>query len=275
MQHRLTSIALFGIVTLATGCGLDSKGGGAGGTGVSGTGGVGSGGTGGRCVPGTAANCACPSGAFGALVCQSTGFFGPCMCGTGGGGGFGGAGIGGIGGFGGFSGASGAGGFGGGGGIGGISGVGGISGFGGVGGTGGIAGTSGVGGTGGTGGIGGGGGDVDGGIICPPCAPPPSPDCVGTGICGCGPYVCPPTDECSDEDGCVACSFPTEVTTADECYCATCPSTPMTMSRCNANASSHAKFCSDQPIICPLIACIEPPPVACLNSSCEFTDFTF
>ena len=29
------------------------------------------------------------------------------------------------------------------------------------------------------------------GMICPPCAPPPSPDCVGTGICGCGPYVCP------------------------------------------------------------------------------------
>ena len=29
------------------------------------------------------------------------------------------------------------------------------------------------------------------GTICPPCVPPPSPDCVGTGICGCGPYRCP------------------------------------------------------------------------------------
>jgi hypothetical protein len=26
---------------------------------------------------------------------------------------------------------------------------------------------------------------------CPPCVPPPSPDCVGTGPCGCGPYLCP------------------------------------------------------------------------------------
>jgi hypothetical protein len=26
---------------------------------------------------------------------------------------------------------------------------------------------------------------------CPPCVPPPSPECVGTGPCGCGPYLCP------------------------------------------------------------------------------------
>lgn len=27
--------------------------------------------------------------------------------------------------------------------------------------------------------------------LCPPCVSPPSPDCVGTGPCGCGPYKCP------------------------------------------------------------------------------------
>ncbi len=39
----------------------------------------------------------------------------------------------------------------------------------------------------------GGAGDEDtpGDRDCPPCLPPPSPDCVGTGPCGCGPYECP------------------------------------------------------------------------------------
>lgn len=27
--------------------------------------------------------------------------------------------------------------------------------------------------------------------LCPPCMAPPSPSCVGTGPCGCGPYDCP------------------------------------------------------------------------------------
>lgn len=256
MQDRLTSIALFGFATLAIGCGLDSNGGGGGGTGVSGTGAGGMGGTGGVCVPGGTANCVCTSGLFGAQVCQSNGFFGPCLCGTAGGGGFGGNGgfSGGVAGAGGFSGSSGSGGF---------------SGSAGSGGFGGNAGFSGFGGNGGT------GGDVDGGVMCPPCVPPPSPDCVGTGICGCGPYVCPPSDECSDVDGCTACAFPTEVLSSDDCYCALCPDTPMTTSRCEANASSHDKFCADVPIICPLIACQEPRPTACFDSSCEFTDFTF
>jgi hypothetical protein len=30
-----------------------------------------------------------------------------------------------------------------------------------------------------------------GGQLCPPCVPPPSPECVGSGPCGCGPYTCP------------------------------------------------------------------------------------
>ncbi len=64
----------------------------------------------------------------------------------------------------------------------------------------GAAGAAGSGGTGGTAGVGGqSGGSPDAGVdasagvggSCPPCVPPPSPDCVGTGPCGCGPYECP------------------------------------------------------------------------------------
>ena len=51
--------------------------------------------------------------------------------------------------------------------------------------------TGGSGGT-GNGGSGGAGGNGTGGrIICPPCAAPPYPGCIGSGPCGCGPYTCP------------------------------------------------------------------------------------
>jgi|GEM_PF-3590394 len=40
------------------------------------------------------------------------------------------------------------------------------------------------------GGIDDGGNGTGGEQLCPPCAPPPNETCVGTGICGCGPYEC-------------------------------------------------------------------------------------
>ncbi len=33
--------------------------------------------------------------------------------------------------------------------------------------------------------------DAGNGEMCPPCVPPPDEACVGSGPCGCGPYVCP------------------------------------------------------------------------------------
>jgi len=54
--------------------------------------------------------------------------------------------------------------------------------------------------TSGTGGASGAGSGMGGDANCPPCVPPPSPDCVGTGPCGCGPYDCP--DPCAGGVGC-------------------------------------------------------------------------
>ena len=57
----------------------------------------------------------------------------------------------------------------------------------------------------GTGGLGNGTGGT---VQCPPCAPPPSDNCVGSGICGCGPYTCP-GEQCGDvtcEEGMVCCN---------------------------------------------------------------------
>ena len=48
-------------------------------------------------------------------------------------------------------------------------------------------------------------------VVCPPCAAPPAPDCVGSGPCGCGPYVCPSGGAASGEPcGPVACKAPLE-----------------------------------------------------------------
>lgn len=84
-------------------------------------------------------------------------------------------------------------------------GSGGTSGYGDAGGAAGLGpgGTGGSSGTGTDGGVSGTGGYLDAGRDanlgdtgnnqenCPPCAAPPSPDCIGRGPCGCGPYTCP------------------------------------------------------------------------------------
>jgi len=52
--------------------------------------------------------------------------------------------------------------------------------------------------------------------ICPPCIPPPSADCTGSGACGCGPYTC----------GCLESNPPAIVATActtEGETCGTCP----------------------------------------------------
>lgn len=52
---------------------------------------------------------------------------------------------------------------------------------------------------------------VGGMVICPPCAAPPAPDCVGSGPCGCGPYVCPSGGAGQGEQcGPVVCTLPLE-----------------------------------------------------------------
>jgi hypothetical protein len=60
----------------------------------------------------------------------------------------------------------------------------------------------------GTGGAGGAEQGTGGLENCPPCVPPPSPDCVGTGPCGCGPYVCPdgPCAGAACGDSCSTCT---------------------------------------------------------------------
>jgi len=51
------------------------------------------------------------------------------------------------------------------------------------------------------------------GEMCPPCVPPPNEACVGSGPCGCGPYVCP-----GDESSCEAFDQPNRsCQTADDC----------------------------------------------------------
>ena len=83
------------------------------------------------------------------------------------------------------------------------------------------SGGSGQGGSGGTSGKGGAGGSGQGGVAgtgnCPPCVPPPSPDCVGTGPCGCGPYECPGSEGVPCGDGSTSGPFDRSCTDSSEC----------------------------------------------------------
>jgi len=73
------------------------------------------------------------------------------------------------------------------------------------------SGGSGSGGKAGNGGSAGHSAGAGGMVLCPPCAAPPAPDCVGSGPCGCGPYVCPSGGTASGEEcGPVVCVPPLE-----------------------------------------------------------------
>ena len=59
--------------------------------------------------------------------------------------------------------------------------------------------------------------------MCPPCAAPPSGDCVGSGPCGCGPYTCPNVDAGSSGGECG------ETTCASNELCMQLPGCPIGM----------------------------------------------
>lgn len=44
--------------------------------------------------------------------------------------------------------------------------------------------------------------DAGGDEPCPPCTPPPELTCIGTGPCGCGPYICDFGDTCAEDNEC-------------------------------------------------------------------------
>ena len=91
---------------------------------------------------------------------------------------------------------------------------------------------------------------------------------------------------CTGDDQCTATVFHSPVASADECYCPLCPSTVLSLKAEQRNRESWRDFCSDYgflgapppspfvslPLICPVPACIAPPPVACVENTCTFVE---
>lgn len=108
---------------------------------------------------------------------------------------------------------------------------------------------------------------------------------------------------CTADEQCVATSFHSFVSSPDECYCPLCPDTVLNRKAEQRNRESWGEFCPDygflggpppvdpsavelrgiespglpprpvpKPIICPLVLCIAPPPVACVENQCTFLD---
>lgn len=63
---------------------------------------------------------------------------------------------------------------------------------------------------------------------CPPCEAPPSPDCKGTGPCGCGPYVCPDASTGDCQVAATNACGPNQYCKSSDCVKGVCAPTPTT-----------------------------------------------
>ncbi len=83
-----------------------------------------------------------------------------------------------------------------------------------------------------------------------------------TGGSSADPRACQQTSDCS------ACNYPTAPSKVSECYCPGCGDAPLSKAACTKNQTAWQKSCSTAPIICPAIACVEPPVPECKDNVC-------
>lgn len=78
-------------------------------------------------------------------------------------------------------------------------------------------------------------------------------------------------NSCNSASECVACAYPSAPKNPNECYCATCPTTPMSAELCTHNQQAfQAQGCDMN--VCPLPPCVVPPPLSCDSNRCVFKD---
>jgi hypothetical protein len=74
---------------------------------------------------------------------------------------------------------------------------------------------------------------------------------------------------CTTDAECTRTAFGKAVTKASECYCPICPTNTLSASTAAANEALWNQFCSRQTMRCPMVKCMAPPPVACIQHRCE------
>lgn len=73
---------------------------------------------------------------------------------------------------------------------------------------------------------------------------------------------------CTFNSDCTMSSFPRPIASTSDCYCPGCSTTAMNLAVSDANAASWTRICSTAGLRCPMIRCIRPPEVACVNNQC-------
>src|SRR5512142_3013844 len=76
------------------------------------------------------------------------------------------------------------------------------------------------------------------------------------------------TSPCQQNSDCTICKYERAVSSEGDCYCATCPTTPMSRDQCDANRNLWEHYCSQVPMVCPAIACVSRLAAACSNGVC-------
>ena len=87
----------------------------------------------------------------------------------------------------------------------------------------------------------------------------------------------PPVDTCGDPgDECIACVIGNAPETEGDCTCIACPVNPATRSGCEARQAQYNRVCGDwgRRNPCPDVLCTEPPPVACVDGTCQVASTT-
>ena len=73
---------------------------------------------------------------------------------------------------------------------------------------------------------------------------------------------------CSVDADCTTSVYNKEVTGSQGCYCTMCPTTIMNTKTEDYYRTSWEKSCSNVRLMCPMVMCIRPPEVGCVNNQC-------
>lgn len=73
---------------------------------------------------------------------------------------------------------------------------------------------------------------------------------------------------CREDADCTMSVYRADIESRDDCYCRVCASTALNVSTARTRANAFERYCSSVRTPCPLVRCILPPPVACVNHAC-------
>lgn len=73
---------------------------------------------------------------------------------------------------------------------------------------------------------------------------------------------------CNADADCTATAFNKPINSSGDCYCAMCPTTAANASVAASYQKSWNNYCLA--LMCPMVKCIAPLPVACVSNTCQF-----